>query len=56
MCRRIVSKRPATHADVLSAPAPVVAELINGTLYTSPRPSALHARAASTLYLIIRHK
>lgn len=49
MGRRIESKRPATYADVLAAPPHVVAELINGTLYTSPRPTSVHARATSTL-------
>jgi Uma2 family endonuclease len=50
MGRRIERKRPATYADVLAAPEHAVAELVDGTLYTSPRPASLHARAASTLH------
>ncbi len=42
-------KRLATYADVLSAPAHMVAELVHGTLVTSPRPAAPHAHAASVL-------
>jgi len=41
--------RRATYEDVLAAPANVVAELIHGTLVTSPRPAAPHAYAASVL-------
>jgi Uma2 family endonuclease len=39
----------ATYDDVLSAPDTVVAELIEGDLYTSPRPAIPHARTASAL-------
>jgi Uma2 family endonuclease len=42
-------KRPATYDDVRAAPDNVVAELIDGTLYTSPRPAAAHAMAATQL-------
>lgn len=49
MGRRIEKKRPATYADVLAAPSHLVPELIDGTLYLSPRPATLHARAALTL-------
>ena len=41
--------RRATYQDVLDAPAHRVAEVIGGTLYTHPRPAALHARASSVL-------
>jgi Uma2 family endonuclease len=51
MGRRIERKRPATYADVVAAPDHLVAELIDGTLYTSPRPAPLHARAATTLQI-----
>lgn len=40
---------PATYADVLAAPEGVVAELIEGALYTHPRPRTAHARSASVL-------
>ncbi len=41
--------RRATYQDVLDAPAHQVAEIVNGTLYTHPRPAAPHARASSVL-------
>ncbi|HMR07342.1 MAG TPA: Uma2 family endonuclease [Polyangiaceae bacterium] len=43
------AKKKATYADVLAAPAHRVAELVSGTLVTSPRPAAPHAHAASVL-------
>ena len=43
------STRRATYQDVLDAPAHQVAEVINGTLYTHPRPAPPHARASSVL-------
>jgi Uma2 family endonuclease len=39
----------ATYADLEAVPSHLVAELIHGTLVTSPRPAAKHARAASRL-------
>ena len=39
----------ATYQDVLDAPAHRVAEIIDGTLYTQPRPGAPHALASSSL-------
>jgi Uma2 family endonuclease len=39
----------ATYADVLAAPEHLVAEVIDGTLSTSPRPAPRHADAASVL-------
>ncbi len=39
----------ATYQDVLDAPEHLVAEVINGTLYTQPRPAGPHAHAASVL-------
>lgn len=50
MDRLVDKKRPATYADVVAAPAHVVAELIDGTLYSSPRPPSTHARAAGRLF------
>ena len=44
-----VDRPRATYQDVLDAPAHLVAEIINGTLHTHPRPAAPHARAASAL-------
>ena len=41
--------RRATYQDVLDAPAHVVAEIVDGTLYTHPRPAPPHAVATSVL-------
>jgi Uma2 family endonuclease len=43
------AKRPATYEDLLKVPEHLVAEIIEGELYTSPRPASPHARAASIL-------
>ena len=43
------STRRATYQDVLDAPANLVAEIVNGTLYTHPRPAPRHATASSVL-------
>ena len=39
----------ATYEDLLQVPDDLVAELIDGELYTWPRPAAPHARASSML-------
>jgi Uma2 family endonuclease len=39
----------ATYQDVLDAPEHLIAEVINGSLYTQPRPAAPHAQTASVL-------
>ncbi len=41
--------RRADYRDVLSAPAHMVAEVIDGALRTQPRPAPRHARASSSL-------
>jgi Uma2 family endonuclease len=43
------AKRRATYEDLLAVPEHLVAEIINGTLVTMPRPASLHARASSRL-------
>lgn len=43
------AKRQATYGDLLAVPGHLVAEIIAGELYTSPRPASPHARAASSL-------
>lgn len=43
------ARKQATYADVLAAPSNVVAEVIHGVLYTSPRPASPHTRATSVL-------
>ena len=42
-------RRKATYQDVLDAPEHVVAEIIDGELFTSPRPASPHARATSII-------
>ena len=43
------AQRRATYADLLEVPEHLVAEIVAGHLYASPRPSSPHAHAASTL-------
>jgi 4-hydroxy-tetrahydrodipicolinate reductase len=49
MGRRIEKKSPATWDDLEAAPEHLMAELIDGTLYLSPRPGLPHQRAAGEL-------
>lgn len=42
-------KRPATYADLLALPDGVRGEIIDGELYTSPRPRFTHAHIELTL-------
>ena len=44
-----LARRRAAYQDVLDAPAHRVAEIIDGTLYTHPRPGPIHTLAASHL-------
>ena len=44
-----LAPRRATYQDILDAPAHRVAEIINGSLHTHPRPATRHARASSVL-------
>ena len=41
--------RRATHQDVLDAPAYLVAEVLDGTLHTHPRPAMPHGLATLAL-------
>ncbi len=43
------AQKIATYEDVLQVPPNLVAELMNGRLYTHPRPSPKHAFATSSL-------
>jgi Uma2 family endonuclease len=43
------AKRLATYEDLLKVPDNMIAEIIEGELYTSPRPQSPHARASSIL-------
>ncbi len=49
------SKRRATYQDVLDAPPHLVAELIDGELYTFPRPAPPNAVAQAMLLTIINN-
>jgi Uma2 family endonuclease len=42
-------KKTATYADLEALPSHLVGEIIDGELIASPRPSSLHARAATRL-------
>jgi Uma2 family endonuclease len=44
-------RREATYRDVLDAPEHVVAEIVDGELFLSPRPAGPHARARSMTVL-----
>jgi len=43
------AKRNASYEDLIAVPDHLVAEIVAGTLHTSPRPASPHAHAASTL-------
>jgi Uma2 family endonuclease len=43
------ARRLATYQDVLNSPPHVVAEVISGVLYQTPRPATPHAAAASAV-------
>jgi hypothetical protein len=45
----LAAKKPATYEDLLTVSEHLVAEILDGEPYTSPRPASLHAVAASNL-------
>lgn len=45
-----VKERRATYEDLLAVPEHLVAELVDGELYTWPRPRLRHAKVAGRLY------
>jgi Uma2 family endonuclease len=47
--RMATSRRRATYQDVIDAPEYMVAEIIDGELFTSPRPASPHALAESAI-------
>jgi Uma2 family endonuclease len=49
MTDRSGTKRRATYDDLLKVPDTMVAEIVDGELYASPRPSLRHSAAASAL-------
>lgn len=50
MTDRKDGRRRATYEDVLNAPEHMVAEIIDGVLYLSPRPAFPHAAATGALF------
>jgi hypothetical protein len=44
-----LGKRRATYEDLAKVPDTMVAELIDGELFTSPRPASPHARVTTVL-------
>ena len=49
MTGAIPLKRPATYEDLCGVPDHLVAEILDGDLFATPRPALRHAHAASTL-------
>ena len=49
MSRPVQARRTATYQDLLSVPDHLVAEILDGDLYASPRPSVAHAIATTGL-------
>jgi Uma2 family endonuclease len=49
MASRMPAKPKATFEDLVGLPEHLVGEILDGELHASPRPSASHALAASTL-------
>lgn len=43
------ARKRATYADLLEVPEHMVAEIVDGELYASPRPASPHATAASAI-------
>lgn len=48
-----VVPHPATYEDLLKVPEHLVAEIVDGELYASPRPPSRHARAGGKLGSIL---
>ncbi len=46
-------KKPATYEDVLNAPEHMVAEILDGELFLSPRPAPRHAFSSSILGAVL---
>jgi Uma2 family endonuclease len=49
MTRPASAKRPATYEDLKRVPDHMVAEILNGDLFATPRPALPHARTSSAL-------
>jgi Uma2 family endonuclease len=48
------ARHRATYEDVLNAPEYLVAEIVDGELYTSPRPASPHANATAAMTSALR--
>jgi Uma2 family endonuclease len=48
------AQRPATYEDLLQVPDHLIAEIIEGELFTSPRPAGPHERALGAIHARIR--
>jgi len=46
-------RRPARYEDLLKVPDNLVAEILGGELYTSPRPRGPHGTASSALGAVL---
>jgi Uma2 family endonuclease len=46
-------QKPATYDDLLKVPEHLVAEIVEGELFTSPRPGKPHERAAGAIYAFL---
>lgn len=49
MAKPVTGRRVATYEDLRQVPEPLVAEIVDGELWTTPRPALPHARTASLL-------
>ena len=49
------SPRRASYRDVRDAPEHLVAEIVDGVLYTNPRPTLVHSYAHTSLGAALRH-
>lgn len=52
----VMRQAPATYEDLLKVPEHLVAEIVDGELFTSPRPASRHAEAAGSLYSQVRRR
>ncbi len=50
-----MQRREATYQDVLDAPEHLVAEIVDGELYLSPRPAEPHARSMTILGALLTY-
>lgn len=56
MLNRMMREHEATYEDLLKVPDHLVAEIVDGELFTSPRPASPHAFATGNLYADLMQK